>query len=68
MSSVIKDGGRFYIFKADEVKVRPLAEVESEFLAKVHAQKMQERLEEIRKQVKIDVKDPSFLDATPGQN
>jgi len=68
VSSVIKDGGRFYIFKATEVKAPPMAEVESEFLAKVHAEKMQERLEEIRKQVKIDVKDPSFLDAMPNQN
>ncbi len=67
ISNTIKDGGRFYLFKATEVKVRPLAEVKGEFLAQVHAAKMQERLEEIRKEVKIEVKDPSFLEAMPGR-
>ena len=68
ISNPVKDGGRFYLFRAAEVKVRPLTEVEGEFVAQVHAAKMQGRLEQIRKEVKIEVKDPSFLDAMPAQD
>ena len=62
VSSPVKDGGRYYVFKVTEVRARPLDEVRAAVLQKVQAAKLQERLEEIRKSVKVEYTDPAYFE------
>lgn len=67
VSAPVKDGGKFYIFKVTEERHRPLAEVATEILQKVQGEKLTQRLDEIRSQVKIEYTNPEYLTAKPGQ-
>ncbi|MEZ5391978.1 MAG: peptidyl-prolyl cis-trans isomerase [Bryobacterales bacterium] len=62
ISSPVKDGGRYYVFKVTEVRARPLDAVKAQVLQKVQTTKLQKRLEEIRNSVKIDYTDPAYFD------
>ena len=65
ISTPVKDGGRYYLFKVTEVKARPLDDVRAAVLQKVQTAKLQERLEEIRNSVKIDYTDPAYFGGAP---
>lgn len=71
ISSPVKDGGRYYVFKVTEVRARPLDDVKASVLQKVQTTKLQQRLEEIRGSVDIDYADPAYFgqsgEAAPGQ-
>lgn len=64
ISSPVKDGGRYYLFKVTEVRPRPLDEVRAAVLQKVQTSMLQKRLEEIRNSVQIDYNDPSYFGQT----
>ncbi len=64
VSSPIKDGGRYYVFKVTEVRARPLEEVRASVLQKVQTAMLQKRLEEIRSSVKVEYTDPSYFGDT----
>ena len=61
ISSPVKDGGRYYLFRVTEVKPRPLDDVRALVLQKVQTAKLQARLEEIRESVKVEYTDPGLL-------
>ena len=61
VSTPVKDGGRYYIFKVTEVRPRPLDEVRAAVLQKVQTTMLQKRLEEIRNSVEIEYKDPAYF-------
>jgi len=60
VSAPIKDGGRYYLFKVTERRARPYSEVAVQVLQRLQSSLMQERLEELRKSVEIEYKDPSW--------
>jgi len=64
ISSPVKDGGRYYLFKVTEVRPRPLSDVRAAVLQKVQTSMLQKRLEEIRNSVQIDYNDPSYFGQT----
>lgn len=64
VSTPVKDGGRYYLFKVTEVKARPLDDVRGSVLQKVQTSKLQARLDEIRASVKIDYTDPGYFGET----
>ncbi len=60
VSAPVKDGGRYYIFKVTERRARPYSEVAINVLQRLQSSLMQERLEELRKAVEIEIKDPAW--------
>jgi parvulin-like peptidyl-prolyl isomerase len=61
ISTPVKDGGRYYVFKVTEVRPRPLEEVKAPVMQAVQKQKLQEKLEAIRSSVKIEYNDPAYF-------
>ncbi len=62
ISTPVKDGGRYYVFKVTEVRARPLEQVEAAVLQNVQTEKLQQRLEEIRESVQVEYTDPAYFD------
>jgi peptidyl-prolyl cis-trans isomerase C len=60
VSSPVKDGGRYYLFKVTERRARPYSEVAVNVLQRLQSSLMQERLEELRKAVEIEIKEPAW--------
>ena len=60
ISSPIKDGGRYYIFRVTERRPRPYDDVAVDVLRRLQNQMMQEKLEELRQSVRIEYKDPAW--------
>jgi hypothetical protein len=65
VSAPVKQGGRYYIFKATEKRVKPLDEVVGDILVKLQGVKIQEKLDEIRTQVQIEIKNEAFAKSKP---
>jgi parvulin-like peptidyl-prolyl isomerase len=59
--TAVKDGGRYYIFKVTEVRARPYEDVKGTVMQKVQNAKLQARLDEIRKSVKVEYDDPAYF-------
>ena len=60
VSAPIKDAGRYYLFKVTERRPRPYSEVAVNVLQRLQSSLMQQKLEELRKSVEIEYKDPSW--------
>jgi len=65
VSAPVKDGGRYLLFKATEAQPRPLHEVKIEVLQAVQGEKLSQRLDEIRSEVKVVYPDQEYLQARP---
>ncbi len=65
ISQAVKDGGKFYIFKVNEIRVKPYEEVMSNILSKLEGSKIQAKLEEIRATMPVEFIDADYASATP---
>ncbi len=65
VSQAVKDGGKFYIFKVNEIRVKPYEEALSDILRKLEGSKIQARLEEIRATMPVEFLDADYAAATP---
>jgi len=64
-SEPVKNGYNYYIFQASGRSAKPYEEVQVQVLQGLQKQKLGERLNEIRSQVKVVATDPAYLDAQP---
>jgi len=67
VSQAIKDGGKFYIFKINEVRAKTYSEVLPDILRKIQSAKVQEKLEEIRVTMPVEFTDVDFALAMPAK-
>jgi parvulin-like peptidyl-prolyl isomerase len=65
VSAPVKDGGRFYLFKATERQAQPFEKVEKEVANKVRSLKFIEKAKEVSESVKVEYKDDSYFDDKP---
>ncbi len=65
-SKPVRDAGRFYIFRLTEKEPRPLEEVEQSIDTAISRAALNNRLAEIRGDIRIFPKDPEWLDSRPG--
>ncbi len=65
ISDPVKDGGRFYIFKATDRKPRPLAEVRSKIETKLRGAKLIQATREAQASVPLEFKESPELDRRP---
>jgi hypothetical protein len=61
VSAPVKDAGRYYVFKVTERRARPYSDVAVAVLQRLQSTLMQEKLEELRKAVEIEYKDPEWV-------
>lgn len=64
-SEPVKNGYFYYIFQAKARTSKPFEEVQIQVLQGLQKQKLQERLDEIRTEVKVVATDPAYLNAQP---
>ena len=65
VSQAVKDGGKFYIFKVNEIRMKPYEEALSDILRKLEGSKIQAKLEEIRATMPVEFIDADYAAATP---
>ncbi len=65
ISAPVKDGGRFYIFKAVERRVPSFEEAASRVQQQLQGVKMQSKLDEIRNSITIEFRNAAYLDELP---
>ena len=65
VSSAVKDGARFYIFKVTQKNSKPLAEIQGEMLPKVHQEKLRGLMDSIRNGMEIVYKSEAFENGRP---
>ena len=65
VSQAVKDGGKFYIFKVNEIRMKPYEEALSDILRKLEGSKIREKLEEIRATMPVEFIDADYAAATP---
>lgn len=65
VSEPVRDGGRFYLFKATGRSVAPFDEVKVQIQSKVQSEKLKKHLDEIRATVKTEIIDPEFMNENP---
>lgn len=65
ISSPVKDGGRFYIFKATDRRPRPLVEVRDQIETKLRSSKVIQTAREAQTAVSLEFKDSPELDQVP---
>ncbi len=61
LSAAVKDGGRFYLFKATERRTQPFDEVEQAVANKVRSLKFIEKAKEVAESVKVEYKDAAYF-------
>jgi parvulin-like peptidyl-prolyl isomerase len=66
VSAPIKHGGRYYIFKVMERRTASYNDALPDILRRIQSVKITEKLDEIRNQMKFEIKDPAFAASTPG--
>jgi PPIC-type PPIASE domain len=67
VSAPVKHGGRYYIFKVAERNTLSYTEALPDILRRIQGVKSIEKLDEIRKQLHMEIKDPAFAASTPGE-
>ncbi len=65
ISEAVKDGGKFYIFKVNEVRAKPYEAVQADIRKKLQGVKLQQKLEEIRATVPVEFFDDEYAAAMP---
>ena len=65
VSEAVRDGGRFYLFKATGRSVAPFEEVMAQIQPKVQSEKLKNHLAEVRSSVKTEIIDEQFMSENP---
>ena len=65
VSEPIRDGGRFYLFKATGRSVAPFEEVMARIQPLVQSEKMKNHLAEVRSSVKTEIIDEQYMNENP---
>lgn len=66
VSAPVKQGGRFYIFKVTERHVLPYTEALPTILQRIQDVKIKEKLDEIRAETQLEIKNEAFAATRPG--
>ena len=66
LSAPVKHGGRFYIFKVAERRVIPYVDALPSLLQRIQDVKIKEKLDEIRAETQLEIKNEAFADSRPG--
>ncbi len=66
VSEPVKLGGRYYIFKVTERTTLSYTEALPDILRRIQDVKITEKLDQIRSEMQLDIKDPGFAATTPG--
>jgi parvulin-like peptidyl-prolyl isomerase len=66
VSAPVKHGGRYYVFKVTERRTLSYNEALPDILRRIQDVKITEKLDEIRNQMKLEIKDEAFAASTPG--
>jgi parvulin-like peptidyl-prolyl isomerase len=67
-SEPVRDSGRFYIFRVTDKRPRPFEDVEGSIDTVISRNKLNERLADIRRDIRIFPKDEEWLNSVPGRN
>lgn len=65
LSSAVKEGGRFYLFKATERRTQPFEEVEQAVANKARSLKFIEKAKEVAESVEVEYKDEAYFADKP---
>jgi parvulin-like peptidyl-prolyl isomerase len=67
VSAPVKLGGRYYIFKVVERRTLSYTEALPDILRRIQGVKITEKLDEIRSQMQLEIKDPAFGASKPAE-
>lgn len=65
VSQSVKDGGKFYIFKVSATRAKPYEQVQAGIRRKLEADRLQEKLAEIRASMPVEFLDDDYAAAMP---
>jgi peptidyl-prolyl cis-trans isomerase C len=65
VSAPVKEGGRFYLFKATEKRLPPFEQVEQEAANKVRSQKFIDKAKEVAESIEVEYKDEAYFADKP---
>jgi hypothetical protein len=66
LSAPVKHGGRYYIFQVTERSALPYSEALPSILQRIQDVKIKEKLDEIRAQTQLEIKNEAFAASKPG--